>query len=256
MCTSWPSRWWGIDIIKSHPYTSCYSRVTFTFKEVSVKIISLELSAFGWFGQSNLSLTCIGLVMMTSSRSLFDVSKNWTITSLLTLVLPWFNRSAIRAAFLCLLSLQTSVSFFSLKYAAAQTITWWWNQRNENNHIMSKASFFYAEIQNEIQVIPINWNVYHFKQLKREISHKSWRILVIQNQKQNCVGRIIYLACSRTCVDGATDLDFPFWNFFTMTHTYLFYGWFYFRCWKGKVVNFIIPLLSNTNLHIPINLTL
>lgn len=115
---------WATNIFKSHNtiLLKVYFRATFTFKEVSVKIISLELSAFGWFGHSNLSLTCTGLVMMISSKSLFDASKNWRITSLLTIV-PGFSRSAILSAFRCLLSLRPSESFFSLRYSAALMIT-------------------------------------------------------------------------------------------------------------------------------------
>lgn len=58
-----------------------------------------------------------------------------------------------------------------------------------------------------------------------------------------------YLTCSRTCTDNALNANTPIFDFTIRSLCLYFHAWIYFWCCKCKVINLIIPLLGNTDLH-------
>lgn len=99
-------------------------RDALTSMEESVRMISFELSAFGWLGLLNFILTCRGLLKMRSLKSLFDFNKKWMHESLpLLSVLSWFKISTILAAYFSWLSSPISGFLLSFRYNTAQIIT-------------------------------------------------------------------------------------------------------------------------------------
>lgn len=104
---------------------SNYLRETLTSRDDSVKMMSLEFSAFGWSRELIFNLTCSGLKKTNSSGVFSDVNRIWAHASVLALSFPLgSNRLANLVARSFLGSSFWLWSFLILKYNAALIITW------------------------------------------------------------------------------------------------------------------------------------